>query len=416
MIQTPLQAEIVAIGTEILLGDIVNTNASYLARGLARLGINTYHQEVVGDNPERLTRTLAHCYESSNLVITSGGLGPTGDDLSKETAAAYLGARLVMDEKAREHIESYLTRRGREVTPNNWKQAMLPEGCVPFYNDNGTAPGFALEKDGKILIMLPGPPSELVPMFDRQVLPYLSRYTDTVMVSRTLHLCGPGESYIESRLHEDMMKMTNPTLAPYAKEGTVDLRITAKASSRQQAQNMILPVEQKIREMFTEAVFGADSDTMESVVAGLLKGKGYRMATAESCTGGMAAARMVNFPGVSDVFNGGIVSYSNEAKVHLLGVSPSTLDRYGAVSEQTAREMAAGACKALNAQAAVSTTGIAGPGGGTAEKPVGTVCFGVCVNGKISSYTYHFARQRNSNRLLASVCALNLLRLALLHE
>lgn len=411
-----LTAEIIAIGTELLLGDIVNTNAAHLARGLASLGINTYHQQVVGDNPKRLLEALEKAYESSNLVITSGGLGPTQDDLSKEMAAQFFGLPLQEDAEARAHIEQYMHRTGRQITENNWKQALLPVGSRPLYNHNGTAPGFIVEQDERMLIMLPGPPSELIPMFDEQVIPYLQSLSDSVMLSRTLHICGTGESAVESRLHDQMEAMTNPTLAPYAKEGIVDLRITAKASSEEEAERMIQPVEVMIRDMFGDQVFGQDGQTLESVVIQLLQEKGWRVATAESCSGGWACGQIVNCPGASQVLEGGFVTYSNEAKQSILGVKKETLEQYGAVSEETAKEMALGAAQALKTQTAISITGIAGPGGGTAEKPVGTVCIGVACQGKVWTETFQFSRNREANRRLSVVRALNMLRLAILQN
>ena len=411
-----MTAEIIAIGTEILLGDIVNTNAAYLARELAQLGINTYHQEVVGDNPERVLETFEHAFERANLVITSGGLGPTQDDLSKEMGAKFFGVPLKEDSKARAHIEGYMQRLGRSITENNWKQAMLPEGSLPLYNNNGTAPGFILNRDERILIMLPGPPSELIPMFADQVIPYLHALSEDVLISRTLHICGTGESAVESILQEQMRKMTNPTLAPYAKEGTVDLRITAKAKSEEVAREMIAPVEEEIREIFGQQVFGADADTLESVVVELLAARGWHVATAESCTAGWASGRIVNYPGASKVLEGGLVTYSNEAKMALLGVKKETLDQYGAVSVQTAAEMAEGAAKILGTETAVSITGIAGPGGGTDEKPVGTVCVGVFCQGKIKTERFQFSRNREANRRLSVVKALDMLRLIILEN
>lgn len=411
-----LTAEIIAIGTEILLGDIVNTNATHLARRLASLGINTYHQEVVGDNPERLLETMERAFQRANLVITSGGLGPTQDDLSKEMGARYFGVSLTEDGKARAHIEEYMHRLGRQITENNWKQALLPEGCIPLYNQNGTAPGFILNRDERILIMLPGPPSELIPMFDRQVMPYLRSLSEDVMVSRTLHICGVGESAVESRLHDQMERMTNPTLAPYAKEGIVDLRITAKAASEEEARQLIQPVEEEIRALFGKQVFGADEQTLESVVVELLAERGWRVATAESCTAGWASGQIVNYPGASRVLEGGFVTYSNEAKMALLGVKRETLERFGAVSEETAAEMAEGAAQALKTETAISVTGIAGPGGGTAEKPVGTVCVGVYCNGKLQTARYQFSRNREANRRLSVVRALDQLRLFILES
>lgn len=411
-----ITAEIIAIGTEILLGDIVNTNASHLARGLASLGINTYHQQVVGDNPERVLEAFETAYQTANLVITSGGLGPTGDDLSKEMGARYFGLELKEDANARAHIEKYMHRINRQITDNNWKQALLPDGSIPLYNHNGTAPGFILNHNHQILIMLPGPPSELIPMFDEQVMPYLRKLSEDVMVSRTLHICGTGESAVESRLHEEMERLTNPTLAPYAKEGIVDLRITAKAGSEEEAYQMIAPVEKEIRQIFGSQVFGADEDTLEGVVVELLKKKGWKTATAESCSGGWASGQLVNYPGASQVLEGGFVTYSNEAKEKLLGVKRETLERFGAVSVETAREMAEGAAKALHTETAISITGIAGPGGGTEEKPVGTVCIGVYCAGQVKAEKFHFSRNREANRRLSVVRAWNMLRLSLLEK
>ncbi len=411
-----MTAEILAIGTEILLGDIVNTNAAYLARQLAALGINTYRQQVVGDNPERLREALEYAYSRADLIITSGGLGPTQDDLSKETASTYLGLKLVENTEARQHLEEYMARKGRTITPNNWKQALLPEGAIPFQNHNGTAPGFAVEKDGKTLIMLPGPPSELKPMFEDQAIPYLRQRTGGLLLSRTLHICGVGESVVEYQLKEWMESLSNPTLAPYAKEGTVDLRITAKAQTEEDAIALIQPVEEKIRHMFGNAVYGADDDTLEGVVVELLKERGWTVAIAESCTAGLASGQLVNYPGASEVFETGYVTYSNEAKIKLLGVSPETLEKYGAVSEQTAAEMARGAAEHAGAQMALSITGIAGPDGGTLEKPVGTVWIGVYCQGKVYTELLQLHRNRAANRHSAVIAAINRLRLVIIEN
>ena len=411
-----LTAEIIAIGTEILLGDIVNTNAAYLARKLAQLGINTFHQEVVGDNPERVLETFERAFERANVVITSGGLGPTQDDLSKEMGAQFFGVSLKEDPEARAHIESYMHRLGRTITENNWKQAMLPDGSIPLYNHNGTAPGFILNRDERILIMLPGPPSEMIPMFDELVVPYLRSLSEDVLLSRTLHICGVGESAVESILQARMREMSNPTLAPYAKEGTVDLRITAKAKSEELAKSMIAPVEEEIRSIFGRQIFGVDEDTLESVIVELLAERGWHVATAESCTAGWASGRIVNYPGASKVLEGGLVTYSNEAKMSLLGVKKETLEQFGAVSVQTAAEMAEGAAKVLGTETAISITGIAGPGGGTPDKPVGTVCVGVYCQGKVKTERFHFSRNREANRRLSVVKALDMLRLFILEN
>ena len=391
-----LRAEIIAIGTEILLGDIINSNASYIARGLAGLGIDTFHQQVVGDNPRRVKQAMEEAYENANLVITSGGLGPTEDDLSKEMGAEYFGVPMVMDEIAREHIRNYMTLRGRTIPDNNWKQAMLPEGCRPLYNHNGTAPGFILEKDGKIL-----------------VIPYLRSLSEDVMISRTLHLCGMGESAVESVLHDEMITMTNPTLAPYAKEGVVDLRITAKGESEEACREMIAPVEAHIRELFGDLVFGADSDTLPQVLLRELSQRGLKLAVAEACAGGLISSKLVSVSGASAAYLGGLVAYSDESKIRLLGVRKETLSDFGAVSEATACEMAIGAAKAFGADAAIAETGIAEPASDT-SKPSGTVCVAVYLKGEVSAVTMRYSRNRNSNREMASTAALNELRKALI--
>ncbi|MBR3393273.1 MAG: competence/damage-inducible protein A [Firmicutes bacterium] len=407
-----LKAEIIAIGTEILLGDIINTNASYIARGLALLGIDTFHQQVVGDNPARVKQAFEEAYRHANLVITSGGLGPTEDDLSKEMGAEFFGVPLYMDEIAKDHIAGYMLRRGRTITNNNWKQAMLPEGCIPLYNDNGTAPGFILSKDEKILIMLPGPPSEIIPMFDDQVIPYLRSISDEIMISRTLHICGMGESAVEDKLHDEMISMKNPTLAPYAKEGIVDLRITAKASSEEECRDMILPVEEHIREMFGDLIFGADGETLTDAVLQLLRDHDLTVSAAESSCGGLITDRFVRQSGVSDRLIGSVTAYSNPSKISLLGVKEDTLAKYGAVSEETAIEMAEGAARIFGTQAAVAETGIAEQT--SSSKPSGMVCVAVKVGDRIESETMVFSRRRNSNRELAAVYSLNLLRRVLM--
>ena len=415
-----IKAEILSIGTEILLGNIVNTNAAYLSQELAALGILVYHQAVVGDNPGRLSEALAEAYSRAELVITTGGLGPTTDDLSKETAAAFFGRRMVRDERALDELVQRLKLGGHEVTPNNYKQADLPEGATVLYNKNGTAPGFILEGEGRTLIMLPGPPSEMKPMFEEGVRPYLRKHSDQMLISKTLHICGIGESAVEHRLKKRMDELVNPTLAPYAKTGMVDLRITAKAAAESEAMALIEPVEQEIRDMFGEYVFGSDEETLEGTIIEMLAQRGWSVTTAESCTGGLLAGRLVDYPGASRVFREGYITYANEAKEEILGVSRETLERYGAVSAECAREMAAGAAKKAGAQAAIAVTGIAGPTGAVPahgdqpEKPVGLVYIGYYVNGEVTSEEHHFYKNRRANRDNAVVRALNGLRMRLL--
>ena len=419
-----IKAEILSIGTEILLGNIVNMNAQYLSRELASEGVFVYHQSVVGDNPGRLEEALQEGFSRADMIISTGGLGPTTDDLSKETAARYYGRKLVRDEKALANIIERMTHMKREITPNNYKQADLQEGCIPLYNRNGTAPGFILtdEDAGKTLIMLPGPPAEMTLMYEEGVRPYLKSLSDEMLVSRTLHLCGMGESGVEHRLRKRMDELTNPTLAPYAKTGIVDLRITAKAHSQEEAEELIRPVEQEIREQFGDIVFGTDEDTIESALVNLLREHDLKVAFAESCTAGLLAGRLVNAPGASRVFEQGFVTYSNEAKHLMIGVSEETLAEYGAVSPQTAAEMAEGAAKTAHTQTAVSVTGIAGPGGavpahdGKPEKPVGLVYIGYYVNGKVDTEEYRFHGTRASNRNNSVVRALNGLRMRILQQ
>ena len=366
-------AEILCIGTELLMGNTVNTNATYIAKGLAQNGINVYHQAVVGDNPQRLKESLDLAFSRSDIVITTGGLGPTYDDLSKETIAAWFGKELVLHEDSLRHIEDFFQRLGREMTDNNRKQAMMPQDCTIFPNPNGTAPGCAIEKDGKVAFMLPGPPREMRPMFDNYVIPYLQKDSDTVLVSKMIHLFGIGESMLEHKLHDIMVESSNPTLAPYAKEGEVQLRVTARVRRDEDAEAILQPMMDKVSEIAGEFIYGIDISDLQTAAVTRLKEKGLHVATAESCTGGYVSKRLVDVDGVSEVFDCGVCSYSNDIKEKVLGVSHDTLIAYGAVSEQTAREMAAGVRRLSGAEIGVSTTGIAGPGGGTPEKPVGLV-------------------------------------------
>lgn len=366
-------AEILCIGTELLMGNTVNTNATYIAKGLAQNGINVYHQAVVGDNPQRLKESLDLAFSRSDIVITTGGLGPTYDDLSKETIAAWFGKELVLHEESLRHIEDFFRRLGREMTANNRKQAMMPQDCAVFPNPNGTAPGCAIEKDGKVAFMLPGPPREMRPMFDNYVIPYLQKDSDTVLVSKMIHLFGIGESMLEHKLHDIMVESSNPTLAPYAKEGEVQLRVTARVHRDEDAEAILQPMMDKVSEIAGEFIYGIDIGDLQTAAVTRLKEKGLHVATAESCTGGYVSKRLVDVDGVSEVFDCGVCSYSNDIKEKVLGVSHDTLVAYGAVSEQTAREMAAGVRRLSGAEIGVSTTGIAGPGGGSPEKPVGLV-------------------------------------------
>ena len=368
-------AELIAVGTELLLGNIANTDAQMLSKGLSALGINVYYHTVVGDNPQRLKAAVEVAKGRADIIITTGGLGPTCDDLTKNVLAECFGRKLVYDEASAQRIRDYFQRLhpGGAMTENNLQQAYLPEGCTIFSNDWGTAPGCAFEADGVRVIMLPGPPNECTPMFEHRAVPYLRALADGVIASRTLKIFGMGESAVEAKLRDRMNALTNPTLAPYAKTGEVELRITAKAATVEEARALIVPVEEEVRDMFGPLVYGADVASMEAVVLGLLKEKGLTLGTAESCTGGLVAKRMTDLPGSSAVFKGGVVSYTNEVKAGVLGVPQAMLDEFGAVSAQVARAMAQGARRVLGCDLAVSLTGVAGPDPDDRNNPVGLI-------------------------------------------
>lgn len=412
-----MKAEIIAVGTEILLGDILNTNAQYLSKELAQLGIEVYFQTVVGDNPKRLKDTIFQAFSRADLIITTGGLGPTEDDLTKETAAEYFGEELVLDERALGRIEKYFKRTGRTMTENNRKQAMVPkEHGIVLYNDNGTAPGIIMEKNGKIIAMLPGPPKETMPMFENQVKPYLQKKQEYTFVSEILRVASVGESAMETLVKDIIDAQTNPTIAPYAKYGESILRITAKAKSEEEAHELIVPVKAALKERLGNAVYAEGETNMQTVVAQMLLEGKKTIAVAESCTGGLVTSALVEYPGISEVLLEGCVTYTNEAKMHRLGVKAETLDKYTAVSREVAAEMAEGVAKTSGAAIGVSTTGIAGPGGGTEEKPVGLVYIGIHVNGKTTVTEYRYTGKRNQIRERAAFYALDLLRKALQDE
>jgi len=368
-----MNAEIIGIGSELLLGQIANTDAQFLSQQLSYLGIDVYWHTVVGDNHGRILESLRLASERSDIIITTGGLGPTMDDLSKETVAEFLGLKLEIHHPSLKRIEHYFKSLGRTMSDNNVKQAMFPKEALVLQNDNGTAPGAIIERNNKTYIILPGPPAELKPMFTNYVVPYLADKSNHRIFSKVLRIYGVGESSIEERIQDLLLEQNNPTIAPLAASGEVKLRITAKASSKQDAEALISPVQSKIERRFGNAVYGYDDDTMETVVLNLLRAKKLKLALAESCSGGHISNLITNIPGASDVFLESCITYSNEAKIARLGVLPDTLKKHGAVSYQTAREMAEGIRKTSGADIGAAITGIAGPGGGTREKPVGLV-------------------------------------------
>lgn len=404
-----MNAEILAVGTEILLGDIVNTNAQYIAKGLAELGIDVFYQTVVGDNPQRLKDAMHLAFGRADVIITTGGLGPTEDDLTKEIGAEYFGRRLVLDNQALDRIKKFFDRMKRQMTENNVKQAMVPDGAAVLYNDNGTAPGIIIEDNNKILIMMPGPPREMKPMFSQQVKPYLASKQDHTLVSRTLRIAGVGESAMESVVRDLIDKQKNPTIAPYAKDTEAVLRITASAGNYQEAEKIIRPVAEEIYNRFGHSVYAEGETTIQETVAEMLINSKLKIAVAESCTGGLVAAKLIEYPGISEVLIEGAVTYSNDAKIRRLGVKEETLKKYGAVSAETAAEMAEGIAKTSGADIGVSTTGVAGPGP-SEGKPEGLVYIGIYINGKKYTKEINLAGKRNVIRERAAYSALDYLR------
>jgi len=398
-------AEIIAVGTELLLGDIANTDAQTVSQGLSELGINVYYHTVVGDNPARLKAAVAIAKERADIIITTGGLGPTYDDLTKQTLAECFGLELELHEEELEKIRGFFKKVGREMTPNNEQQAWLPKGCTVLRNDWGTAPGCAFYADGVHVLMLPGPPRECVPMMRERAMPYLAKLGDGVIVSHNIRIIGMGESAVEAKLREQMEKMENPSLAPYAKEGEVLLRVTGKAANYDEADALTRPVIEQLREIFGQLIYGIDVEGLEYAVVNLLRERGLTLTTAESCTGGLVSQKLTNVPGASRVFLGGAVTYTNKLKSELLGVGERIFEKYGAVSKQCAEQMARGAAEYLGADIGVAITGIAGPDGGTEEKPVGTVYIAVYSGGvcwcKRLNWTGERARIRNSAALNA---------------
>lgn len=404
-------AEILCIGTELLLGDIVNTNAQYLSRRLADLGISVYHQSVVGDNVERLKKELEEAFARADLVITTGGLGPTPDDLTKETGADYFSKKMVLDQESLNKLNSYFIKNGKgELKGNNIKQAYFPEGSLILPNNHGTAPGCVIEENNKILIVLPGPPREMKPMFEDSVVPFLKKYSKGILKSKVLRICGIGEGIMAEKISDIINDSINPTVAPYAKEWEVTLRITSKADTEEEASKLIEPVEREIRKRLGENIYGEDETSLEEVIAEILLSKNLTISTAESCTGGLIASRLVDYPGVSSVFLEGAVTYSNEAKINRLKVKKETLENFGAVSEETAREMAEGIAKTAGTDIGLSTTGIAGPGGGTPEKPVGLVYVGLSINGNVQVKKLELSGNREMIRRRTTIAALDWLR------
>jgi len=406
-----MRAEILSIGTELLLGHITDTNAAFLAQQCAPLGIEVYYISQVGDNLDRLTETLRRARDRSDLVIMTGGLGPTEDDLSREAIAAVLGETPQVDPALEAQLREFFAGRGIQMPERNVKQAWVIPSVTPLANPVGTAPGWWAERDGKIVVAMPGVPSEMLRMWEHEVVPRLQTQTGATLFTRILRVAGMGESTVEERLG-DLIHIENPTLATYAKRDAVDVRITAKGRTTDEARELVLAMEERARNILGEHVFGIDADTPQSVALRLLIERGLTLATMESCTGGLLSSLLTDVPGSSAAFRGGAVAYATDVKA-LEGVPEETLATYGAVSVETARAMAEAARARLSTSVGVSVTGVAGPDE-QEGKPVGTIHIAVASDGKVSDTSQRFRGARTEIKWRAAITALNLLRLHLL--
>ena len=384
--------EIISVGTELLLGHVTNTDARDISEMLSKIGINVKYHTVVGDNPERLRKCVETAKSRADIIITTGGLGPTCDDLTKQILAEAFGLRLVENKAEREGLYDYI-RYGKKFTDNNFTQAMLPEGCTVFHNNCGTAPGCGFEKDGKIVVMIPGPPKECNAMFHESALPYLRKLSEELIVSHSVRIFGLGESSVDDIFAEEMNRMTNPTMAPYAKECDCLLQITAKAKSVDEAEKMIAPVMEHVMQRLGDVVYGVDVECIEESVIKLLREKNMTFSAAESCTGGELAKRFTDMPGASAFFKGGVVTYTNEAKAKLLGIDPALIEEKGAVSYEVAKAMAENVRALLGTDIGVGVTGLAGPDGDGVHE-VGTVFVSLAVEGETFVKELHMGAMR----------------------
>ena len=384
--------EIISVGTELLLGHVTNTDARDISEMLSKIGINVKYHTVVGDNPERLRQCVETAKSRADIIITTGGLGPTCDDLTKQILAEAFGLKLVENKAEREGLYDYI-RYGKKFTDNNFTQAMLPEGCTVFHNNCGTAPGCGFEKDGKIVVMIPGPPKECNAMFRESALPYLRKLSEELIVSHSVRIFGLGESSVDDIFAEEMNRMTNPTMAPYAKECDCLLQITAKAKSEAEAEEMIAPVMEHVIKRLGDVVYGVDVECIEESVIKLLREKGMTFSAAESCTGGDVARRFTDIPGASAFFKGGVVTYTNEAKAKLLGIDPALIEEKGAVSYEVAKAMAENVRALLGTDIGVGVTGLAGPDGDGVHE-VGTVFVSLAVEGETFVKELHMGAMR----------------------
>ncbi len=406
-------AEIVSVGTELLMGQVVNTDAKYIAERLAPMGFQVFYHVTVGDNPGRLTKVIHESIARSDVVLFTGGLGPTDDDLTKETVAAALGLRCEPIPAEVERLTAFFAARGREMAPNNLKQACFPEGAHILPNPKGTAPGCIMEADGKIAVLLPGPPRELNPMVDDYVVPFLEKRSGAKLYSRELRIFGMGESDVTYQLRDIIENQTNPTIAPYVKTGEVTLRVTAQCASDAEGEALVAPMIEAVAARLGDFLYSTAGEALPALCARLLTEQNKTLAVAESCTGGMVTSALVDIPGCSAFLTEGLVTYAESAKTRLLGVSGDTLARHGAVSESCAREMAEGARRGAGADIGLATTGVAGPDGGTEETPVGTVYIALADASGTQVRKLNLFGDRARIRTSAALNALDLLRRAL---
>ncbi|NLT95906.1 MAG: competence/damage-inducible protein A [Clostridia bacterium] len=411
-----MHGEIISVGTEILLGDIVDTNSAYLAKELSKYGIDVYYISSVGDNKERIKQSVINASQRSQIIFLTGGLGPTEDDLTKEALCEALEIPLYEDQNEVKRIKNYFKNREIEMSTNNLKQALIPEGAIILENTLGTASGLILEKDQRYYILLPGPPKEMKILFTNQVIPWLNnklRTKGTFLHSHTLKFLGISESKLDWELQDIFKAQTNPTISILAKDGEIHCRLSAKVSSQEEFNEIITPVKEEILKRLREYYFASDDTRIEEIVGSLLNKKRWTLATAESCTGGLIAQRITDIPGSSRYFLGGIIAYDNAVKKNILGVPEEILEKYGAVSQETALAMAQGVRKLLQADISLAITGIAGPQGGTADKPVGLVYIAL-VGENINKWErFIFSGTRNDIRWRSANWALYLLKRSL---
>jgi len=405
-------AEIIAVGTELLLGGTVNSDAQDVSKLLSELGINVFFHTVVGDNPERMKQAVEIAKGRADIIITTGGLGPTFDDVTKQTLAEAFGKKLVFNEEVADRIREFFEKRlpNMEMPENNLRQAELPEGCVIFENAVGTAPGCAFEADGKYVLMLPGPPRECREMLKTCVAPYLEQLSESEIHSHNIHIFGLGESAVEEKLRPLMEKLHNPTLAPYAKDGEVMLRLTAKAKSKEQAEELMAPILKQVQEVLGDLIYGIDTDSLENTVISLLRERGLTLAIAESCTGGLLSKRLTDIPGASEVYIGGVIAYSEQSKTELLGVQRELIIQQGEVSSEVAIAMAKGVRKRLGTTIGIGITGIAGPDSDKSGKEPGTVFVALSTKDTTTCKDLKLYFDRERIRISATNNALDMIR------